>query len=361
MKVHYDSQIFLRQEVGGISRYFREVALRLAVMPGFRVEVGNALSICRYPAGRARLVGPSSSRWCRGDRFRLSAGELLDTWLTLADPPAILHHTYYRFRTRPRGSAVVTTAYDCISERFPGQSPDPMIVAKRDQCRRADLVIAISAWTAHLMHDYHGIPWSRMRVIPLAACLPSGRGSSVPQPRPYVLFVGHRAGHKNFQLLVSAFILDRSLADSVDIVCVGGNVIANGEIPQSLSCRHVYAADVELAAWYRHAIALIYPSRDEGFGIPPLEAWQEDCPVIHCGGGAVEEVVADAGWKVGADDPGALASAVRTLHFDPSARAALVAAGCRRRTKFSWDQCAQDHADAYRALIGSRGDGPPTT
>lgn len=109
--------------------------------------------------------------------------------------------------------------------------------------------------------------------------------------------------------------------------------------------------DVALVALYRHAVALVFPSRYEGFGLPPLEAMGLGCPVVAARAGALPEVCGDAAlWVAPGDAPG-LAAALRTLLDDAGLRERLRDAGARQASRFRWAGAAT----ALRAALQSRG------
>jgi glycosyltransferase involved in cell wall biosynthesis len=99
---------------------------------------------------------------------------------------------------------------------------------------------------------------------------------------------------------------------------------------------------------YRHALALVFPSSYEGFGIPPLEAMACGCPVASSLETSLAEVVGDAGRRLDPTDPGQIAGVLDTLSLDEPLRARLRAAGSARVAEFSWDRAYELHVEAYR-------------
>ena len=190
IRIRYDSQIFLEQEYGGISRYFAELVARLGADDRCAVEVGRWLSINRYhiDAAVVEFDGLPSRIWPKGDRFRRMAGRMLDRLGVRASGADILHCTYFR-QPPATGARIVTTVYDCISELFPQVPIDPSIAWKRQQAQRADLVICISQTTADDLVRIHGIPRDRIQVIHLASSLADEPAARSLHPRPYLLYV----------------------------------------------------------------------------------------------------------------------------------------------------------------------------
>ena len=352
IKIRYDNQIFLEQEYGGISRYFTELIAHLGVYNRCSVEVGRWLSVNRYriDASAVQVDGLPSCVWPKGDRFRLMAGRMLDALGVRGSDADILHCTYFRLPPATK-ARVVTTVYDCIPELFPHEPLDPFIARKRQQALRADLVVCISQTTADDLMRLHGIPRERIRVIHLASSIAEEPAKRSLHDRPYLLHVGQRGWYKNFAILKSAYERDPALHSQVDLVCFGGPPLAASEIPANGRIRHLTGGDATLATLYRHAVALVYPSLYEGFGIPPLEAWQYGCPVMHCGGGAIPEVVGGAGLQLDGYDAEAFGTGLRAALADAGLLCQLVARGHERRKRYSWEACAAAHFAAYASLM----------
>jgi glycosyltransferase involved in cell wall biosynthesis len=104
-------------------------------------------------------------------------------------------------------------------------------------------------------------------------------------------------------------------------------------------------SDAELRALYDHALALVLPSRYEGFGLPPVEAMVCSCPAIISNTPAMVEICGDAALQCGIDDIDELSRLLRLVHDDPERRAALIAAGRARSARFTWEATA-------RSLLG---------
>ncbi len=109
-------------------------------------------------------------------------------------------------------------------------------------------------------------------------------------------------------------------------------------------------------AWLlQRAVALAYPSLDEGFGFPLLEAMAADTPVVASTAGSIPEVAGDAALLTPPDDTAALAHALARVLEDEAVRAELVAAGRRRLDAFTWTTTAQSMAALYSALAMEHG------
>jgi glycosyltransferase involved in cell wall biosynthesis len=103
----------------------------------------------------------------------------------------------------------------------------------------------------------------------------------------------------------------------------------------------------------RHASVVAYPSLDEGFGFPLLDAMQAGTPLVASSAGSIPEVAGDAALLCDPFDTGALAGALVTALTDVPARHRLIAAGARRWQQFSWQRCAAEMVELYGRVVSA--------
>jgi glycosyltransferase involved in cell wall biosynthesis len=205
--------------------------------------------------------------------------------------------------------------------------------------RRAARVIAVSQRTKDDLVELYGLPAEKIAVVPHgvgAAFAPGPRGDE------YLLFVGAIEARKD--PLAAA----RAAAEvGLPLVAVGPEKDAAlaGELRAAGADVRGFVSEDELAALYRGAAALVFPTRYEGFGLPVLEAMASGTPVVATPDPAVREVAGDA---VAYAEPGGLAAAVRAALGD---RERLAAAGLERARAFSWDETARRTAAVYREAL----------
>jgi glycosyltransferase involved in cell wall biosynthesis len=174
-------------------------------------------------------------------------------------------------------------------------------------------------------------------------------------PPEHLLFVGGADPHKNLDLVLAA--LDAPAARALPPLVVvgaaaGDRRLANPRLQERI--RPVAAADDHaLASLYRRALALLVPSRNEGFGLPALEAMACACPVLAARAGALPEVCGDAAELLDPDNPAAWRETAVALLHQPERRAALARAGLARASTFTWARTARELAEVYRALTRS--------
>ncbi len=262
---------------------------------------------------------------------------------------------------RAAGRARVDVLH-CPSFRGPTASPVPLVVTVHDLAvlrhpelfnrwtraysrlyvprvvAAARLVVAVSEFTRDELADVLGISLGKVRVVPNA--VPAGFGPDGPRADgDYVLAVGTLEPRKNLQRLAEAAELAR-----VELRVVGAPGWGDVELPS-----HVRLAgpvdDEQLAALYRGACCLAYPSLYEGFGIPIVEAMACGTPVVTSRGGATEEVAGGAAVLVDPFDPAAIAAGI---HAAAARHDALRAAGLERARAFTQERVAKAMLSVYR-------------
>ncbi|PMB17828.1 glycosyltransferase family 4 protein, partial [Fischerella thermalis] len=160
--------------------------------------------------------------------------------------------------------------------------------------------------------------------------------------KPYFLLVGTGNGYKNGILFFQAFSKLAS-SNGFDIVCTGSSGLLAPEFRTYTSGSVVHMlqlSDEELATAYSGAVALVYPSKYEGFGMPIIEAMACGCPVITCPNASLPEVAGEAAIYIKDDDIQGLADALCEVQ-KPSVRQSLIAAGLEQAKKFSWSKMAE--------------------
>ncbi|MGM5025785.1 glycosyltransferase family 4 protein [Tardiphaga sp. 862_B3_N4_1] len=170
------------------------------------------------------------------------------------------------------------------------------------------------------------------------------------QGKSYVLMVGERTGHggyKNGELVFRA-LATMPKEHPLILVCVGGHADIEPqlrEIAPKLDVRRLKLNDVELRAAYTGAHALLYPSKYEGFGMPPLETMACGAPAIVCRNSSLPEVVADAAIFVDENDPADMQRAIVSL-FVADTRRDFIDRGLRQASEFKFERTARQLADA---------------
>lgn len=355
------------------------VAFDAGPLAGIRTGVGQAVAAMRDALGRRgdvhldeyvlsfraeltcgerRLPIPAALAhrlWRRVDRPRV------DRWLPGVE---VVHGTNYVVppSQRPR----LVSVYDCWFLRNP-EAAHPDVRRAGEVLRRAvrtgAAVHASSQATADALRELVGDE-ADVTVVPLGP-LPVLTAPSVSpiaelDGRPYVLAIGTLERRKNLPTLVEAFARLATEQPDVLLVIAGADGddrpaidAAIDRIGAQLAERVMLTGriDAPTRAWLlRHARVLAYPSLDEGFGFPLLDAMQLRIPVVASDAGSIPEVAGGAALLSPPRDVDALAANLGTALASEEIRAGLIAAGDHRWHQFSWDLCAEQLTALYRRL-----------
>ena len=357
------------QEYGGISRYICSLALELSKIEGVDSRIfaplhfNQNLSLATGVSGRGFRLPKLNSKLFR---LALMAGTFLAKKSINAFHPEILHETYFSLDGYcPVGAKRVLTVYDMIHEKYANSFEGSVGTSnpKRIAAKRADHVICISESTRKDLIDICGIPREKTSVIYLGvddifSSNPQETDLQLNLPENFLFYVGKRDGYKNFDRFLKAFAALTSIKKEFSIVCFGGGVFTPSElvVAKDAGLRpgqlvHYVGGDDLLAAIYRQAYALVYPSIYEGFGLPPLEAMASGCPVICSNASSLPEVVGDAGEYFDPLHQDSMMIAIENVLTSPKRHEGLRDNGFIQASKFSWSKCAKETMREYQKLL----------
>ena len=364
MRIAFDHQTFVWQPYGGISRYFTRLAQGLLDMAQ-QVEIFAPLHqniyLAELPHGVVR--GRHVERYPpKTGRLLMTGNQLVSRFQIAEYRPDVVHETYYsKSGTAARTCPTVITVLDMIHELFPGACPDSgsTIARKRMAIGRADHVICISEHTRSDLMRLYDIADTRVSVIHLGFDRFASReeASRADKSRPYVLYVGQRSGYKNFKGLLEAMAGSPRLMADFNVIAFGGGGFSAAEqaLISALGFRegqvlHKTGDDGMLGGLYRLARAFVYPSLYEGFGIPPLEAMAQNCPVVSSNTSSMPEVIGNAGEYFDPTSSEDMRCAIERVVYSDERIEWLRRAGAERLSAFSWAKCARETLDVYRSM-----------
>lgn len=360
MKIAFDNQIFLRQKFGGVSREFCEISNELNKLNGIESEIIAPfhfnLLLKNYESNKRNIYIP---KWPNKYRnFVNKFSDLIGERYLKKYQPNILHETHYTMNAWQFSGHRIITVNDMIREKI--DFNNERLKVKRISVSRADQVVCISKNTEQDLHHFIPESLGKTSVIYLGISdifrYPQIDNVKVEIPKsPYYIFVGDRSGYKNFGNFLSAFAKSTAYKKHhAKIVCFGGGkftdteLIKISELGMSNSCENVSGDDHKLMNFYQNALALVYPSRYEGFGLPPLEAMAVGCPVISSKGGSLPEILSDAALFVDLDAIESLQLAIDDIIESEALRQTLIEKGRKHSAQFSWKNTALKHAELYK-------------
>jgi glycosyltransferase involved in cell wall biosynthesis len=229
-------------------------------------------------------------------------------------------------------------------------------------CARADLVVTVSEFSRQEIGKWYGADIDKIPIcyeggdhIRAVTADPTALDRFGLRDKKFLLGVGVTSSNKNIETVLAAF-QQAKLGDTLLVLTGESSISVHGPLAsvQSENVRKVgHVSDADLRTLYEHALALTYPSRYEGFGLPPLEAMNCGCPVIISDQPALVEIAGDAALQCGVDDVAGLAQMMRALHADPALRERLKNAGLERARHFTWRKTACNLLE-YSLKVGFR-------
>ncbi len=268
----------------------------------------------------------------------------------------------------PARRPLVVTLHDVSPLVVPGVMPSGRrrAVYRRMNARAisiADHIITVSAHSATDIERLFPRAAGKTTVTPLAAddfsAGPMGELPVQLRGARYVLSMGNTKTHKDLPALLRAFVRVAETHPDILLVLVGeespgfvARVLGDSDVAARVRFTGP-ADDAALRALYAHAEMFAFPSRYEGFGLPPLEAMSFSTPVVTTTAASLPEVVGDAALRVAPGDEEALADAIVRIAGDAALRERLGQAGVRRAASFSWDRTAERTARVYAEVLGA--------
>jgi glycosyltransferase involved in cell wall biosynthesis len=224
----------------------------------------------------------------------------------------------------------------------------------REAASRADLIICVSNFTASQVESLLGVDRSRLRVIHHGVRF--GSPEEAVQRAPLVLHVGAIQKRKNLLMLVEAF--ERAAPPPWRLCLAGSSGFGAEAVYEKIRLSPArdridtpgWLDDLSLARLYASASIFAFPSLDEGFGIPLLEAMAQGVPVIASNRASLPEVCGDAALLLNPGELDAWAGALSNWIGDERERTNFAAAGRRRAAGFSWSDAVNRTLSVYREL-----------
>src|SRR3989344_296470 len=268
----------------------------------------------------------------------------------------------------PRGIHPIVICQELANLKFPPEHISEKALAfVRDRIlmptcfARAGKIVAASEATKEDIVRFYGIPRENIVVVPDGFQDLAPFASTAPSidevRKPYFFFAGKVKSRKNVHGIVSAFIRfkKRTGTDCKLLIAGSGSGSYYEHIQQDLENNGLlgevyflgYVTSPHLYALYKNALACVYPSLNEGFGMPILEAMSLGTPVITSTISSLPEVAGGAALLVDPYDTEALSRAMEKIYSDPALRADLIQKGLIRAKMFSWTKMA----DAYIGLL----------
>jgi glycosyltransferase involved in cell wall biosynthesis len=366
MKILYDHQAFTGQRYGGVARYFHDLMESLTALNveidlsiGFSNNEYLKSSSVRKPLPFKNIFGfmPTNMLVSRTNRlnsiFQLQRGKF-----------DVFHPTFFHnYFLQPLGNKpFVLTYHDCIKERFNLNHIDNSTKEqKQELLNRASKIIAVSENTKKDLLEFYQIKPEKIAVVHHSTNFihhQQPHNFHLKTPDKYLLYVGARNDYKNFLGFLKDIKPVFQKHTDVHLLCAGGGSFTDEEVDliatiglQNQVIHQNFHSDNTLFGLYQKAIAFVYPSLYEGFGIPILEAFACGCPVVLSDRSCFPEVAGDAALYFNPDNQAEVADRIEEIINNPMLRKSLIDKGFIRQKMFSIDKKAAETLKVYRSVL----------
>ncbi|WP_432713740.1 glycosyltransferase family 4 protein [Pedobacter sp.] len=362
LNILYDHQTFSLQRYGGISRYFANLHHETLKQEGINSSISILYSNNHYIQDSQRQLNKSLGKLLLHKQKKVYKwNEKYSRYMIGGNDFDVLHPTYYNpYFLQNLKKPFVLTVHDMIHEKFPDyfDTGDNTPYHKRLCIEKANHIIAISESTKNDIQLYHKIPESKISVVhhgfePLTH---EGNPTANSQHQNFLLYIGDRRSYKNFFRLLMAIAPLLKKDTSLRLICAGGGALQCAEMELILRLNilnqviQVTVTDHELANLYRNAIAFLYPSIDEGFGLPLLEAFQYNCPVVASDIACFKEVGQDAISYFNPYDEQNMRTVIEDVLINKETKINLVKAGQKRLSNLTMKNCLELTINIYKNI-----------
>ena len=356
MKILYDYQAFDMQTHGGVSRYFSELISHLPQNIKTDISVIETNNIYLKALGKE------------------PAGTLYKNFLWHKDSP-IKHFMYKLYYNAKNGAfskldhtpainrfeSIKLTVHDMIPELFPQYyaCDDIQIIHKNITIPQAAHIITVSQQTKLDLCRVMNIKEEQVSVVYHGANESQYIPNENDKDFEYILYVGERHLYKNFNDFAKSCIPILKRHKELMVICTGKPFTDSErkmlkEYGMENRFKHIFVRnDQDMLDLYHYALAFIYPSSYEGFGLPILEAYKADCPVLLNNASCFPEIAGDAAIFFNMNEKeNNFEEQFETFYYlNGSERNELIKKQKERLKRYSWDKSAKKSAEIYQRFV----------
>lgn len=381
MKVLYDHQAFTYQKWGGVSKSFCELIRNRPIGMDYQisiVESDNTHLLQSHLVDEIKPISRSLASFHRMHSFlgREKIYNFLSNYGFLHTSEAVnkkesirllndskfdvFHPTFFDsyFIPHLKRKPFVLTVHDLMPEIFGWYKGDPQIKNKPVLCERAAAIVTVSENTKKDLCNIYHIPPEKVHVVYHG--FTQENDSIIKEDIigcPYFLYVGRRGGYKNWERTVKDFAIFRQNHPEVKMVFTGNHFTKReqqiiDDLDLTGAVNSFFATEEQLACLYCHAIAFVFPSLYEGFGMPILEAFSNGCPTLLNNKSCFPEIGGNAAiyfdsTEEHSDLPIKMEDVYSMTKEERSAQKDLMK---KQLTNFSWNKSASILFDIYKSL-----------
>lgn len=363
MKILYDHQMFSIQKYGGITKYFCELMKNFS--PQHQFNLGLIFSENHHLKENKDLLGKFNilpTQNFKGKYYLQSAlasmNHYYSRYCISKNNFDLFHPTFYdNYFFNILKKPYIITVHDLIIFKIndPVYKLHPRRLQMENIIKKANRIISISENTKSDIIETFKINPTKIDVVYHGYNKP-GIYQKTGEYGKYILFVGQRSHHKNFLTFITAISKLLTREKDIKLICVGypfnddeARALLNLKITNQTFARNVDEAT--LNNLYANALVFVYPSLYEGFGMPILEAFANNCPVCLSNSSCFPEIAGNAGTYFDPYDRESILSSVEKVINDKSFASEKILAGQNRLINFSWEKTGKETMQSYLRTI----------
>lgn len=355
--------MFSRQKYGGVTKYFcemiknqpKEYQHSISVLFSNNQHLKDNYSFFKkiyfpLPPEESRLFGHFKKSLYNFNRLYSNYRISLNNF-------DIFHSTYYDpYFLEVLKKPYVITVHDLIFFKYKDlPNRDNEIAQMSKVIKNSNRIIAISENTKKDLIGILNISPEKIDVI-YHGFNKVYSNKNLNQHGRYILYVGARPGYKNFKNLAKAFKIISIKDKDLKLICVGSSFTKKeieelnilGILQKTIA---IGVNEMKLNQLYSNALAFVYPTEYEGFGMSILEAFSNDCPVCLSNTSCLPEIAGEAGIYFDPLSPECIADAIRKTINDPIFSRGMIEKGKNRLLSFSWEKCAEQTIKSYENAL----------
>lgn len=355
--------MFSLQKYGGITKYFCELMKNMP--PGYDYKLALLFSNNQHLKDdykffrKLHIPIPQQESRVRG-RLKSQSYKLNNIYskrIIRSGNFDLLHPTYFDpYFMDVVKKPYIITVHDLIAFKYENVFKKELQMARMTQIiNNSRRIIVISENTKRDLVEILKINSEKIDVIYHGFNRFNLKNSSNSYGR-YILYVGTRAGYKNFSRLAKAFSGILPKDNDLKLICVGPpfsqkelEYLKELKITENIMAMGVN--ETKLNQLYSHALAFVYPTQYEGFGMPILESFANNCPVCLSNTSSLPEIASDAAVYFDPDSVDSISNAIKKIVYDQAFSKKLVEKGNERLNIFSWKKCAQQTVQSYEKAL----------
>lgn len=363
MKILYDYQMFSIQKFGGVTRYFCELMKNIPPEHQFNLSLifsdNHHLKESRHTLKKINILPDKNFKGKYFIEKKLRAfNRYYSNYCISKNNFDLLHPTYYgTYFLNVLKKPYILTVHDLILFKF-GDTFFKSSTGKQQiekAAKNANRIIAISENTKKDLIEILNINPEKIDVIYHGYNKPIST-TNLGSYGKYILFVGRRSLYKNFIFFAEAVSKLLNKEKDIKLVCVGSpfnyeEITIFSRLGISNQAIAINVDDSSLNGLYSDALVFVFPSLYEGFGMPILEAFANNCPVCLSNTSCFPEIAGDAGVYFNPYDRESILNAIEKVIYDNAFAKEIVRAGLQRLHNFSWKKTAMETVSSYLKTI----------